>query len=240
MYGVFDLLPNGASATAFQNRHSGPSLSEIFQLALDAAEQDGEHPHKDQVEHAGIEQGPHQAAAFHVGVAGEGQLVHGDDPGQRGILHQGDDLVGHGGHDALNHLQQGDLEENLALGQAQHLAGLPLAHRDPLDAAPINHGKVAGVVQGEGHHRGHHPPRVAAGPDVVAHDAGDVHKGDELEHQRRTPDNPDQEIAPLAQGGDGAHGAEGHHQPQGQGKHQGENEDLECSGHSGEQCERYV
>ena len=38
-----------------------------------------------------------------------------------GVLHQGDELVAHG-DDALDHLEQGDLEEDLALGHAQHLA----------------------------------------------------------------------------------------------------------------------
>ena len=74
-----------------------------------------------------------------------------DDAGQGGVLHQGDDLVGHGGHDALDHLQQGDVEEDLGFGHAQHLACLLLALRHSLDAAPVDLGEVAGVIDDEGH-----------------------------------------------------------------------------------------
>lgn len=54
---------------------------------------------------------------------------------QGGVLDQGDDLVADGRNDALDHLEQGDPEEDLAAGHAQHLSGLPLAHGHPLDAA---------------------------------------------------------------------------------------------------------
>ena len=190
--------------------------------------------HKKEVKHAGIEEWPHQAAAFHEGVTGEGQLIHGDDPGQGGILDQGDDLVGHGGHNALNHLEQGDLKEDLLLGQSQDLRGLPLARRDPLDSAPVNDREVAGVVDGKGHHCGCHPAGLSV-PNVVAQNPRDVHETDELEHQGGSPDNPDQGVAQPAQGGQPAHGAEGNHQPQGQGKQQRQEKDLYCGPQAAQQ-----
>ena len=58
-----------------------------------------------------------------------------------------------GGTMRLTICSKGDLEEDLPPGQAQHLAGLPLARRDALDAAPVDHGEIAGVVDDKGHSR---------------------------------------------------------------------------------------
>ena len=45
------------------------------------------------------------------------------------------------------------MAEDLGLGHAQHLAGLLLALGHALDAAPVDLGEVAGVVDDEGHGR---------------------------------------------------------------------------------------
>ena len=54
-----------------------------------------------------------------------------------------------GGQDALDDLQERDLEKDLAPGHAQHLTGLGLAFRHILDAAAVDLREVAGVVDGE-------------------------------------------------------------------------------------------
>ena len=94
--------------------------------------------------------GPCDALRLDVALAHLGQLHDGDDAGQRGVLHQRDDLIGHRRHNALHHLQQGDLKEDLPAGEAQYLSRLPLPGRHALNAAPVDDGEVAGVVQHEG------------------------------------------------------------------------------------------
>ena len=59
--------------------------------------------------------------------------------------------------DALDHLQQGNVAEDLELGHAQHLARLLLALGNALDTAPVDLGEVAGVVNDKGHAHGQHP-----------------------------------------------------------------------------------
>ena len=59
-------------------------------------------------------------------------------------------LVAHRRDDALDDLQQRYLEEDLALGHAEHLTGLILAVRDGLNAAAEDLGEIAGVVDDEG------------------------------------------------------------------------------------------
>ena len=48
-------------------------------------------------------------------------------------------------------LEQGDLEEDLALGHSQHHAGLLLSLGHALDAAPVDLGEVACVVEDKGY-----------------------------------------------------------------------------------------
>mgnify|MGYP005857888495 CR=1 FL=1 len=122
-----------------------PPLLEIIQPPLDAVEQNGQHTHKEQVERAAVKQRPYQAGAFHERIARERQLVNSNDAGQGCVFYQVDDLVGHGRHDALDHLQQRDLEKDLPLRHTQHFAGLPLPQRNTLNAAAVNNGKIAGV-----------------------------------------------------------------------------------------------
>ena len=93
--------------------------------------------------------GPCDALRLDVALAHLGQLHDGDDAGQRGVLHQRDDLIGHRRHNALHHLQQGDLKEDLPAGEAQYLSRLPLSGRHALDAAIIDL-LMAGAMIGEG------------------------------------------------------------------------------------------
>ena len=80
-------------------------------------------------------------------------LVHRDGTRQCGIFNKVDKLVAHRRDNALDDLQQRYLEENLALGHAEHLTGLILAARDTLNAAAEDLREVAGVVDDERHQR---------------------------------------------------------------------------------------
>ena len=73
-------------------------------------------------------------------------LVHRDGARQCGIFNKVDKLVAHRRDNALDDLQQRYLEENLALGHAEHLTGLILTARDALNAAAEDLREVAGVV----------------------------------------------------------------------------------------------
>lgn len=238
-------------AVRLRSTFQSPPLLKIAELALDEAEQERQKTHKGQIEHAGIEQRPGDTLGLHKSFTGHGDLNDGDGPGQRGVLHQRDDLIGHGGDDPLDHLQKGDLEEDLPLGQAQHLTGFPLTCRDALNAAPVDHGEIAGVVDDKGDAAGSHAsvpegvPRICAKPG-----AGTVEDDDELENQRRTPDDPDDDVGqggqgpelgepagkaprfllPVGQSPEGrplAHGAEGHYQTKGQREQQRQEKQLD-------------
>ena len=156
--------------------------------------------------------------AFHEGVARPDDLLEGDDTGQGGVLHQGNDLVGHGGHDALYHLQKRDLEKNLPLGHAQHLSGLVLSPWNRLYAATVDLRKVAGVIDGKCHQCGCKTGEKGK----VEEQSGTVVDDHNLQHQRGTSDNPDKRLDQPAQRGKTAHGAKADQQAQGQGKQQGQ------------------
>ena len=136
----------------FQNRHGAPLLSGNNPASFRPSEQQRQNAVDHQVEHGGVEQGPDHPF-FDVGLAHPDDLVHRDDTHQGGVLDQGDELVAHGRDDPLDHLQQRHLEKDLALGHAQHLAGLILAFGDGLDAAAVDLGEIAGVVDDEGQQR---------------------------------------------------------------------------------------
>ena len=117
-----------------------------------------------------------------VALAHLGQLHDGDDAGQRGVLHQRDDLIGHRRHNALHHLQQGDLKEDLPAGEAQYLSRLPLPGRHALNAAPVDDGEVAGIVYHKRHGAG---KQTLCAPYVLTEpEAGAVIDNDELKHER--------------------------------------------------------
>ena len=78
---------------------------------------------------------------------------------------------------------------------------------------------------------------IAAGPDLESGNAGNIEKSNELEHQRRAPDDPNHGIAQLAQRGKIAHGAKGHHQPQRQRKQQCQKKDLDRGAQTVEQSQ---
>lgn len=113
-----------------------------------------------------------------------------------------------GGDDALDHLQQRDLEEDLALCHAQHLTGLLLADGHALNAALVDDGEIAGIVDDEGNDTGRHAPVGKVAPQVeIEPFTGSVEDDDKLEHQRRAADDPDDHVekpayrlAPATQG----------------------------------------
>ena len=91
--------------------------------------------------------------------------------------------------------KQRDVAEDLRLGHAQHLTGLLLPDGHALDAAAVDLGEVAGVVDDE-HHRRRGEAPLREGPGVVREDvAGYVEDDEQLQHQRRAADDPDHEAA---------------------------------------------
>ena len=71
-------------------------------------------------------------------------------------------------------------------------------------------GKIAGVVDGKGHHRRHHAPAGAGGPRIIhAQQTGAQINDDDLQHQRRTADDPDKGLYRTGQQPAPAHGAKG-------------------------------
>ena len=208
------------------------SPSEIVHFLFHPAEQQGEDAAEHKIIDGREEQGPHLAGdalgALQESGARPDDLLQGDDSGQGGILHQGDDLIAHGGHNALDDLEQNHPEEDLAAGHAQHLPRLPLAHGDALQAAPVDFRKIAGVVDDEGHRRGGKPPALPLGPEGdMEHQAGEIVDNQQLNHQRGAPDDPDNQIGQHTQRLKPGHGAEHDDKPQGDGPQQGHSKQPE-------------
>ena len=112
-------------------------------------------------------------------------------------------------------LQQRDAEKDLGPGHAQHLPGFGLALGHSLDAAAVDLRKIAGVVDGKGHHGRHQTAAAARRPRAgKAHQAGAKIDDKDLQHQRRAANDPDKGLNCAAQRGKPAHGAERHYQPQ--------------------------
>ena len=197
---------------------------EIVELLLQLVQQDGQNAAEDQEECAGVEQRPDQALLDEL-LARPDDFVDADDAGQGGILDQGDDLVAHGGNDALDDLQQHHPEEDLAAGHTQHLTGLILALGNGFDAAAVDLREVAGVVDGEGHDGG---SEAAHGRGHIQDQARAVENDDQLEHQGRAADDPDKGAGQPLQGLEIAHGAEADDETKRNGEQQGHQEDLDA------------
>ena len=85
--------------------------------------------------------------AFHEGLSCPYDLLEGNDTGEGSVLYESDDLVGHRRYDALDHLQQSDLKEDLAFCHAKYEPRFFLTDWDALDPAPVYFGKVACIIQ---------------------------------------------------------------------------------------------
>ena len=135
-------------------------------------------------------------------------------------------------------MQQRHLEEDLALGHAQHLTGLLLPHGDALDAALVDDGEIAGVVDDKSHHAGCHTAIGEKGPDVIIEPlAGAIENDDQLQHQGRAANDPHDHVeqpahrlAPAAQ-------SKGDQQSQRQGKQQRQEKQLQKLPHTAQQGE---
>ena len=172
------------------------SLSKVAEPTLNVVEQQREYADKQQVVNAGVEQRPCDAVGLHERFARLGKLDDGDDARKRGVLHEGDDLIAHGRDDALYHLKQRDLEEDLRLCHAEDFTGLALSLRDALNAAAVDDGEVAGIVYHKRHGAG---KQTLCAPYVLAEPkAGAVIDNDELKHERRAADDPDDYIRQRA------------------------------------------
>ena len=98
-----------------------------------------------------------------------------------------------------------------------------VAFRKGSDAAAVDLGEVAGVIDGKSHHRCHHASAGAGGPRVIhAQQAGAKVDHDDLQHQRRTADDPHESFHRAGKRLAPAHGAESDHQTQRQRKQQGQ------------------
>ena len=126
---------------------------EIVQLFLDIAEEQGEKAAEYEIEHTCIEKRPDNAFGFHKLFALKGKLINCNYTGKGGILYKGDDLVGHGRHNALNYLQKNNLKEDLSFCHTQNLTCLVLATGNALNTSAIDLGELAGVVYGKGNYR---------------------------------------------------------------------------------------
>lgn len=173
----------------FKNCHVVfPSLyAEIIELAFEPAEQQGQYADKDQEEDGGGEQRPDQTLGGEL-LAHHDDLLGGDDVCQRRVLDQRHEFVAHRRENALDDLQKRDLEEDLRFGHAEHLTGLVLAARDGLDAAAENLGKIAGIIDDEGHTGGGEAGQKVPAPQQTR----TVKNNDDLEHQRRAANDPDE------------------------------------------------
>ena len=190
----------------------------MFQLL----EQQGQQSGKQQVECAGVEHGPDKTVAFDKGLAHPHDLVNRNDPGQRGVFDQGNDLIAHGGDDPLDDLHQKNMEKDLAAVQAKSLPGFDLPFWDAFNAAPVDLAEIAGIIDGEGQNDGGKAPHGRESeqePRAIEDD-------DQLQHQRCTTDHPDNALHQQPQGRKAAHGAKAHEKPQWDGKGQGQQEDI--------------
>ncbi len=165
--------------------------------------------------------------ALHKGFARPDDLLEGDRSGQGGILHQRDHLVGHGRDDPFDHLKQGHPVKYLSSGHAQHEARLLLAHGDALNAAPVDLGEIAGVIDDKGHRRRQEPSGLSAAPDGIVEDQPREKIYDQkLDHQGRSPDHRHKQLHGTAYDLKSGHGAEGDDQPQGDGPQKGHQKEL--------------
>ena len=112
------------------------------------------------------------------------------------------------------------------LGHAEHLPGLLLPLGDALDAAAEDLGEIAGVVKDERNERcwktGQRRDTKDDGQPVV--------DDEQLDHQGRASDDPDQGLDRIAQHLQLAHGAEADDQPQRQGKYERQRKELDGDG----------
>ena len=133
----------------------------------------------------------------------------------------------HGRQNPLDDLQQRDPEEDLGAGHAQDLAGLGLAAGHALDAAAVDLGEIAGIVDDKGHHRGGQAAAAAGGPGVApVHQARAQVDDNDLQHQGGAADHPHKGAHHIAQRRKPAHGAKRHQKAQRQRKDQRQRKKL--------------
>ena len=89
------------------------------------------------------------------------------------------------------------MAEDLGFGHAQDLPGLLLAHGYALNAAPVDLGKIAGVVDYEREDNRQKSVELHTQP----HQTRPVEHQDYLKHKRRSADYPDENLEyPLYRG----------------------------------------
>ena len=116
-------------------------------------------------------------------------------------------------------MQKRNLEENLTLCQSENEPGFALSDRDALNAAAINFREITGVVDDKRHGSGGKSTGISARPDAHAVEkvSGNVKDDDDLEHERRAADNPNQCAGQISNRRRRVHAAEGNNKPERQG-----------------------
>ena len=165
---------------------------------------------KTQIKHTRIKQRPKQRVLLHDVLRSPYEFTHGNHTRQRGVFHQCDNLVAHGRHNALDHLQKHHAEKDLPVCHAKHLPGFVLALGDAFNATAVYLGKVGGIVDDEGNQNS----GQAALHRHAKRKAGHIEHNDNLQHQRCAADNPDKSARQPAQRSKAAHRAKANHKPQ--------------------------
>ena len=243
LFNVFDFQDCHVYLHSGESARRGPRISHSVQIGADvssaekvqlffqAVQQDGHDAAEGQIVNSREEQRPDQArispVSLHEGFAHPDHLLQSDHARQRGILYQSDDLIGHGRNDALDHLQQSDPEKDLGPGHAEHMSGLLLPDGNALDAAPVDLGKIEGVIDDKGRRYGGKSPGLSASPGEQLHQRGNVIDDQDLQHQRRSPDDPNHGAGQPPQGRKPVHGAEGNDKPQWESADEGQKKQLD-------------
>jgi len=113
----------------------------------------------------------------------------------------------------------------LVSGIAQHLGGLPLTHGDGFDARAEDLREIGGVVDGERDDHRRHP--VAGGQGDMEQIIGSVEHHDDLQDQRRAPQDGDEDAHQPAQRQKAAPPPQTHQQAQRQGEQQRQEKDQQ-------------
>src|SRR5690606_27713849 len=115
-----------------------------------ALEEPGQHQRHDKVEDGRHQEGGGREVALHDATGCPQDVVERQHVDERGVLHQRDGLVAHGGQHPAYHLRQHDAPQRLQVTEAQHLAALVLAAIHRLNAGTEDLGEIGGVIERKG------------------------------------------------------------------------------------------
>ena len=103
-------------------------------------------------------------------------------------------------------MQESNLKEDFPLCQSEHLTGLLLSFRNTLNAAAIDFGKIARIIQDKSNAARNGAAALAGTPDVVAHNkTGEIINYHNLNHEGRASDYPHNRFNKTRQGLEAGH-----------------------------------